>query len=102
MRVPLVIAAIHVNADTSQREEVLLREMRHNETHVAFLPDHWMSAIGVTLSGPLTAVGVNVGHHGHLLAATKVPQRHRASAVEDNDAGVKRSGIEIVVADELS
>lgn len=73
--------------------------MRSNQADMALLAYHGMSAIGLALTSPVVAVRVNVGDNCHLFAPTKVPERHKARAVENNNTCIESRGIEIVVAD---
>ena len=75
--------------------------MRRDQAHMALLADHRMCAVGITLAGPVVAVCVNIGDYRHLLASAEIPKRHKAGAMEDDDARIQSRGIKIVVADEL-
>ena len=98
---PLVVPGVFVDPDAIEREQIALREMRRDQANVALLPDHGMSAIRVTLPGPIIAVRMDVGDDAHLLSPAEIPERHKSRAVKDDDAGVECGRIEVVVADEF-
>ena len=75
--------------------------MGRDKAHMAFLANHWMGAICIALAGPLVAMSVDVRYDRHLFSAAKIPERYEASAVKDDDTGVQRRRIQVVVADEL-
>jgi len=98
---PLVVPGVFVDPDAIEREQIALREMRGDQADVAFLSDHGMRAIRVTLPGPIIAVRMDVSDYVHLLSSAEIPERHKSCAMKDDDSRVESGRIEVVVADEL-
>lgn len=97
--VPAVIAAVTVDADAAEGERVGSRKVGHDEGQVADSADHRVRLVRVTLPRPVARMGVNVGDHAKLAGFAQLPETSVAGALKDDDSGIQRAGIEVIVTD---